>query len=200
MNNEITNNLMVDVKKLNVTFGKKQVIYDCTFSVKRGEIIGFFGISGAGKTTIIRVMTCQIDKKHWEGNVNVTGLTPAKKKNHAKILSNIGYVPQLEEANLYYNVSPMVNVEIFAATYGMKKKESQKIAENLFSILDIPLDTIKKPLKHMSGGEKKRVSMALGLIHQPKVLFLDEPTTGDDASIEASTELMLASDTQFSVI
>ena len=188
---------MVDVKDLNVFFGTKHIVHNVCFSVNKGEIIGMFGISGAGKTTIIRVLTCQIRKKNWTGDVYVTDLTPAKTKNHSKILGNIGYVPQLEELNLYYDLSPMVNVEIFASTYGMKKNEAKNVAENLFSILDVPLDTWTAPLKKMSGGEKKRVSMALGMIHNPKILFLDEPTTGDDVSMETSTELMPASATPF---
>ena len=174
--------IMVDVENLNVYFGDNQVIYDVSFQVKSGEIIGMFGISGAGKTTIVRVLTCQINKKHWKGNVKVTNLSPARKKSHAKILSNIGYVPQLEELNLYYELSAMANIETFASTYGIGKKKAKKIATDLFSILDIPEDTWKKPLKKMSGGEKKRVSVAIGLIHQPSILFLDEPTTGVDAA------------------
>ena len=168
---------MVEVENLNVFFGDKQVVYDVSFQVKAGEIIGMFGISGAGKTTIVRVLTCQISKKNWKGSVKVTNLNPAQKKNHSKILSNIGYVPQLEELNLYYDLTPMANVQTFASTYGMEKKAAKKVAEDLFSIMDIPEDTWKKPLKKMSGGEKKRVSVAIGLIHQPSVLFLDEPTT-----------------------
>jgi len=179
---ENSNNTMVFVENLNVIFGNKCIVQDISFSVEEGEIIGMFGISGAGKTTIIRVLTCQIEKKHWDGKVLVTGLNPSKKGNHSKILSNIGYVPQLELLNLYFELNPMVNVEIFTSTYGMDKKEAKITAERLFNILDIPQETWKKRVKKMSGGEKKRLSMAIGLIHKPKVLFLDEPTTGVDAS------------------
>jgi ABC-2 type transport system ATP-binding protein len=173
---------MIDVSNLNVIFGSNHIVHDVSFRVNQGEIIGLFGISGAGKTTIVRVLTCQIDKKHWNGHVEVTGLSPANKKDHAKILSNIGYVPQLEELNLYYELSPLANVEVFTSTYGMNKQKANEIAKKLFSILDIPEDTWRKRTKYMSGGEKKRLSMAIGLIHNPNVLFLDEPTTGVDAS------------------
>jgi ABC-2 type transport system ATP-binding protein len=173
---------MVDVNDLNVTFDKNQIIYDVSFQVERGEIIGLFGISGAGKTTIIRVLTCQIEKKNWNGKVLVTNLSPENKRNHPQILQNIGYVPQLELLNLYYDLSPIANVEVFTSTYGLNKKEAVKIAHELFEILDIPVDTWHKRVKHMSGGEKKRLSMAIGLIHKPSILFLDEPTTGVDAS------------------
>ena len=174
--------VVVKVENLEVSFGEKKIIHNVSFNVKRGEIIGFFGISGAGKTTIIRVLTCQISQQNWTGNVHVTNLNPGSKKNHSKILSNIGYVPQLEELNLYYDITPLKNVEVFASCYAMKKKEAISIAKELFSILDIPEDTWNKPLKKMSGGEKKRVSMAIGLIHKPDILFLDEPTTGVDAA------------------
>ena len=173
---------MVDVNNLNVKFGEKHVVHDVSFTVNKGEIIGLFGITGAGKTTIVRVLTCQIEKKHWTGNVMVTGLSPEKKSNHSKILSNIGYVPQLELLNLYFELNPMVNVEVFTSTYGMNKNKAKETAEKLFKILDIPRDTWKKRVEKMSGGEKKRLSMAIGLIHNPDVLFLDEPTTGVDAS------------------
>jgi len=169
--------VMVLVENLNVTFGENQVVNDVSFNVKQGEIIGMFGISGAGKTTIIRVLTCQIEKKNWSGNVLVTGLNPSKKKNHSKILSNIGYVPQLELLNLYFELNPMANVEVFTSTYGLDKRKAKETAEKLFKILDIPEDTWKKRVSRMSGGEKKRLSMAIGLIHNPDVLFLDEPTT-----------------------
>jgi len=171
------NDVTVSVKNLDVYFGDSQIIHSVSFKVKKKELIGLFGISGAGKTTIIRVLTCQIKKNNWSGDVMVTGLNPGKKVNHAEILSNIGYVPQLELLNLYYELSPLVNVEIFASNYGMTKEEARKRARDLFSILDIPEDTWKNPLKSLSGGEKKRVSMAIGLIHNPGVLFLDEPTT-----------------------
>lgn len=172
-----SNDLMVEVKNLNVIFDKSHIVHNVSFEVKKGEIIGLFGISGAGKTTIIRVLTCQIEKKNWNGEVKVTELSPKIKKNHPKILRNIGYVPQLELLNLYYELSPMANVEVFSSTYGLDNKEAKKIAKELFEILDIPEDTWNKRVKHMSGGEKKRLSMAIGLIHKPSVLFLDEPTT-----------------------
>jgi len=179
---EETAEIMVDVKDLNVIFDENHIIHDVSFKVKKGEIIGLFGISGAGKTTIIRVLTCQIEKRNWSGNVLITDLSPEKKRNHPLILHNIGYVPQLELLNLYYELSPLANVEIFSSTYGLDTKMAKKIAQELFEILDIPSDTWKKRVKHMSGGEKKRLSMAIGLIHKPSILFLDEPTTGVDAS------------------
>ncbi|MFX0101755.1 MAG: ABC transporter ATP-binding protein [Candidatus Hodarchaeota archaeon] len=172
----------ITVDKLNVKFGTKHVIKNVSFKIYEGEINGFLGISGAGKTTIIRVLTCQIPKKNWTGSVKIDGLTPGKGRNRAKIMQKIGYVPQLEELNLYHDLSPIENVKIFASTYGIPNKEAVEIAKKYFKILDVPEDTWKQKVKKMSGGEKKRVSIALGLIHEPTILFLDEPTTGVDAS------------------
>jgi ABC-2 type transport system ATP-binding protein len=172
----------VVVDHLDVSFGKKRVITDVSFKIYKGEINGFLGISGAGKTTIIKVLTCQIPAKQWTGTVRVDGLDPASLKNTAAIKSRIGYVPQLEELNLYYELSPIDNVKIFAAAYGIPDARATELAEKYFTILDIPKDTWHHKVETMSGGEKKRVSIALGLIHDPGLLFLDEPTTGVDAS------------------
>ncbi len=172
----------IRVSNLTIQFGKKKIVDNVSFEIRRGEINGFLGISGAGKTTIIRVLTCQINKKNWKGTVLINGLSPAMAGNKSKILSTIGYVPQLEEANIYYDLTPMQNVEIFASTFGISASAAKARAEELFKILDIPKDTWKNAATFMSGGEKKRLSVALGMINNPEILFLDEPTTGVDAS------------------
>ncbi|MBD3353714.1 MAG: ATP-binding cassette domain-containing protein [Candidatus Lokiarchaeota archaeon] len=184
-NSELSSSeIKISVKHLNVGFplGEKQIIKDVSFDVKKGEINGFLGISGAGKTTIIRVLTCQIPKKNWEGEVTVAKISPEKKSNHRELLSKIGYVPQLENLNLYYDLTPMVNVEIFASNYGIDKDIAVKKAQDLLSILDVPEDTWYNKTRSLSGGEKKRLSFAIGMINDPDILFLDEPTTGVDAA------------------
>ena len=80
MISEDPRDIMVEVENLNVQFGKKQIVHDVSFNVNKGEIIGMFGISGAGNTTIIRVLRCQIEQKHWIRKVNVTGLSLHKKR------------------------------------------------------------------------------------------------------------------------
>lgn len=136
------------------------------------------GISGAGKTTIIRVLTCQI--QNYQGDVNCFGYAPNKSPN--QIVDRIGYVPQLELLNLYYEFSALKNVEIFASMYRIPKAEARARTERYFEMLEIPNDVWHSKVKYLSGGEKKRVSIAIGLINEPEILFLDEPTTGVDAS------------------
>ncbi|NVM28831.1 MAG: ABC transporter ATP-binding protein [Candidatus Helarchaeota archaeon] len=169
---------LINVNSLNVYFDDFHVIQNVTFHCNKGEILGMMGISGAGKTTIIRVLTCQI--LNYKGFVKCFGFEP--RKSPAKIVARMGYVPQLELLNLYYEFSAMKNVQIFASMYGLSKSEATKRAHRYFEMLEIPKDVWKSKAKFLSGGEKKRVSIAIGLINEPEILFLDEPTTGVDAS------------------
>ena len=168
----------IEVENLNLYFGKKHVLKDVSFYCEKGEILGLMGISGAGKTTIVRVLVAQIP--HFTGKVICAGIDV--KKHGKKVLEKIGYVPQLESLNLYYKFTALQNVRIFGSMFGLNKKEAIEQGKRLFKVLEIPEDTWKSKVKNMSGGEKKRVSIALGLINNPEVLFLDEPTTGVDAS------------------
>jgi len=169
---------IIEVSNLNLSFGKKHVLKDISFYCYEGEILGLMGISGAGKTTIVRVLVAQLP--NFTGKVICAGMDV--KKSGIKILQKIGYVPQLESLNLYYNFTALQNVRIFGSMFGLSKKEAIEQGKRIFQVLEIPEDTWKSKVKDMSGGEKKRVSIALGLINNPEVLFLDEPTTGVDAS------------------
>jgi ABC-2 type transport system ATP-binding protein len=161
-----------------VYFGDNHIIQDVNLFCEKGEILGMMGISGAGKTTIIRVLTCQI--LDYQGFVKCFGYEP--RKNPYQIISKIGYVPQLELLNLYYEFSAIKNVTIFASMYGISKNKAKERTHRYFEMLEIPKDVWHSQVKYLSGGEKKRVSIAIGLINEPEVLFLDEPTTGVDAS------------------
>ncbi|MBD3228165.1 MAG: ATP-binding cassette domain-containing protein [Candidatus Lokiarchaeota archaeon] len=176
---DITNKKIIKVDNLNLSFGKKHVLKDISFYCDKGDILGLMGISGAGKTTIVRVLASQIS--HFTGKVICAGID-LKSRKSSKVLEKIGYVPQLESLNLYHKFSALKNVRIFGSMYGLGKKASIEKGKEIFDILEIPEDTWKSKVKSMSGGEKKRVSIALGLINNPEVLFLDEPTTGVDAS------------------
>lgn len=169
---------IIDVNALNIYFGEKHIVKDVSFYAKEGEILGMMGISGAGKTTVIRVLTCQI--LNYKGQVFCFGLEPRKAAR--KIISRIGYVPQLELVNLYHEFPALKNVEIFASMYGIPKDEARKRAERFFEMLELPKDIWNSQVKFLSGGEQKRVSIAIGLINEPEILFLDEPTTGVDAT------------------
>ncbi|MHA1377296.1 MAG: ABC transporter ATP-binding protein [Candidatus Helarchaeota archaeon] len=177
---ERISNDVIDVEHLTVKFGKKIAVDDVTFNLKKGEIIGIFGRSGAGKSTILRCLTSQL--KPTEGTIHINGINAIKKPRH--LISSIGYIPQLESESLYENLSPILNAFYFGRMHGLDDDELIKRAKQIFNILGIDEELINKKVKFLSGGEKKRVSVAIGMIHNPELLILDEPTTGLDAHLK----------------
>ncbi len=99
----------------------------------------------------------------------------------------MGYVPQLEHLSLYYDFSALQNAQFFGRLFGIKPKEIEKRARNILEILGFDEDLMTKDVDKLSGGERKRVSISLGMIHNPPVLLLDEPTTGLDAHLRHET-------------
>ncbi|MHA1821007.1 MAG: ABC transporter ATP-binding protein [Promethearchaeota archaeon] len=172
------------MKDVDVSYDKKlTVLKDVSLQAKKGEILGLIGGSGAGKSTCMRVMTGQI--KPVRGFVRTVGYDVIKEKH--KLVQRIGYVPQLEYLSLYYDFSAIDNCIFFGRTYLLKPEEIKKRAIEIFKVLGFESEELmNKPVKYLSGGEKKRVSIAVGLINTPDVLFLDEPTTGLDPHLRIS--------------
>lgn len=166
----------IEVKNMRVGYGKGYVLQNINFFCKKGEILGVVGVSGAGKTTLLRVLLGMLP---FEGEVRVGG-RPVKRAEDLR--RAIGYVPQLEERNLYYQFSAIDNILTFASMYGIPRDRALEKAKHYLSLLGIPRDVWNSKTARLSGGEKKRLSIAIGLIHEPHILFLDEPTTGVDAA------------------
>ncbi|RLI63113.1 MAG: hypothetical protein DRO88_10695, partial [Promethearchaeia archaeon] len=141
-----------------------------------GNIVAIIGNSGAGKSTGVRCMTAQIKPTH--GEAFTSGINV---KESERVQASIGYVPQLEYLSLYFNFSALKNALFFGRSFGMKDKEIKLRCKELMELLGLGDDEfLNKPIKKLSGGEKKRVSIMIGLINNPEILFLDEPTTGLD--------------------
>ncbi|MHA1972082.1 MAG: ABC transporter ATP-binding protein [Candidatus Hodarchaeales archaeon] len=173
---EIQDNTII-LKDVEVRYGKgPPVLKDVSIDLKPGEILGLVGSSGAGKTTAMRVMTGQL--KPTKGEAYTSHFNVATNAHDISMI--IGFVPQLEYLSLYYEFSAVQNAQFFGRNFNLSDKVIRKRAEEILGILGFSNDMMNQPIKYLSGGEKKRASIAVGLINIPDVLFLDEPTTGLD--------------------
>lgn len=156
-----------------------EAVRGVTLTIKCGEIFGFLGPNGAGKTTTLRMLTTLLPVD--EGEAFVAGFNL---KNHSQeVRRNIGYVSQLGGADLA--ATGRENLILAGRLYGMSRVETYKRADELIHVFDLK-DLINRKVKTYSGGQRRRLEVALGIIHQPKVLFLDEPTTGLDPQNRAN--------------
>jgi len=138
-----------------------------------GERFGLFGPNGAGKTTLMNCMTGLLSFK--EGSIELLGHPITQKKKEINKL--FGFVPQ--DFSFYHELSPVENLAFFGAWSGMRKADIKKRTTELLEILDL-VDVRDKQVQKFSGGMKRKVNLAIGVIHNPPILFLDEPTVGVD--------------------
>jgi ABC-2 type transport system ATP-binding protein len=141
--------------------------------IEKGESFGLFGPNGAGKTTLMNLMTGVLNVQ--SGEISMLGHkvgTQSKKVNRL-----FGFVPQ--DFSFYRELSPLENLEFYGAWAGLDAKRTKKRSAELLNILGLE-DVKNKVVSKFSGGMKRRVNLAIGVIHNPSVLFLDEPTVGVD--------------------
>ena len=141
--------------------------------IAKGERFGLFGPNGAGKTTLISLMTGLLAAD--EGHIKLLGQKVGKHNNQVNKL--FGFVPQ--DFSFYQELSPVENLEFFGAWSGLDRKTVATRTDELLDILGLN-DVRNKQVEKFSGGMKRRVNLAIGVIHQPAILFLDEPTVGVD--------------------
>lgn len=141
--------------------------------MKKGEILALLGPNGAGKSTLIYMITGVY--KADEGNIEISGLKIPEEKFEA--LKNVGFMPQ--EYALYEDLTPIDNMIFFGRLYGMSGEELGVRIPELLSLLEIEAKA-DVPVHKLSGGQKRRASLATALIHDPDILILDEPTVGVD--------------------
>lgn len=163
--------MLVEVKDVVKAFKKQQVLNHINLSIYEKEIFGLIGPSGSGKTTLIRLIMGAISAD--QGSVHVGG----NQVPSLSALDAIGYMPQNDA--LYDDISGMDNLMFFGGMYHMSKKELRSKAEEVLKLVELENDSTKKVLNY-SGGMKKRLSLAVALLHSPKILILDEPTVGID--------------------
>jgi ABC-2 type transport system ATP-binding protein len=171
----VVNPLAVEIKDLGFRYpgSDEALLSHLSLSIDKGESFGLFGPNGAGKTTLMNLMTGVLNAS--EGSLSILGHkvgTQSKKVNRL-----FGFVPQ--DFSFYRELSPVENMEFYGAWAGLDQKRIKKRTEELLGILG--LEEVKdKEVSKFSGGMKRRVNLAIGVIHNPAVLFLDEPTVGVD--------------------
>jgi ABC-2 type transport system ATP-binding protein len=160
---------MIEAHDLHRSFGAREAVAGISFCVQRGEIFGLLGPNGAGKTTTIRMLTGQIDPS--KGSASVAGYDVVKERSLLKM--RIGVV--FEEQNLYERLSARLNLEFSCWLYGLPKSR----VDAVLTLVDLR-ERARDPVRAFSSGMKQRLMVARALLHQPQVLFLDEPTRGLD--------------------
>ncbi|MDT3428846.1 ABC-2 type transport system ATP-binding protein [Paenibacillus forsythiae] len=158
-------------------FGSKVVLEDISLEVRKAETFGLLGPSGSGKTTLVRLLT-GIEEAD-SGEVHVLGV----KVPRLSLLSQIGYMAQSDA--LYSELSAKDNLEFFASLYGLRKERRTKRIREVMEIVDLQEHLLKK-VNQYSGGMKRRLSLAIALLHEPPLLILDEPTVGIDPVLRKS--------------
>jgi len=163
----------IEVEHIVKKYGDFTAVDDVSFSVKEGEIFGLLGPNGAGKSTLIRMMTTLIPIT--SGKARIAGHDVAKEPNAARRM--IGVIPQALTSDLDLTVEE--NMNIYAKLYDVPAKERKASIEELLQLVDL-IKWRDAQTKTLSGGMRRRLEIARGLVHHPRIFFLDEPTTGLD--------------------
>jgi ABC-2 type transport system ATP-binding protein len=164
---------IVAVENLAKKFGEFEAVKGVSFTVEEGEVFGLLGPNGAGKTTVISMLTCVLPPT--SGTARIGGYDLIRETSQVKRLN--GLVPQ--DLALYPTLSARANLNFFGRIYGLRGKELQGRVDDVLRIVALT-DRADEAVEKYSGGMKRRVNIAAGLLHQPRLLFLDEPTVGVD--------------------
>lgn len=164
---------MIRVQNLVKKFGEFTAVNNISFEVNQGEIFAFLGPNGAGKTTTIKMLTTLL--KPTSGSVELDGLDPQKQQNEARRRFGIVF----QDPSLEWEMTAYENMEIHGVLYHVPRKVRIERTEQLLKLFEL-WERRNDPVKRFSGGMKRRLEIARGFLHTPKILFLDEPTLGLD--------------------
>lgn len=164
---------IIEIHHLNKTFGEVKAVQDLSFQVKEGELFAFLGVNGAGKSTTINIICGQLQKD--SGSVQICGTNVDRDADSVK--RNLGVV--FQNSVLDKNLTVRDNLVSRAALYGITGKALEQRLTELDRLLQFR-DLMKRPVGKLSGGQRRRIDIVRALLHSPKILILDEPTTGLD--------------------
>ena len=163
----------VTVDHLSKSYGDVQAVKDISFQVKKGSLFAFLGVNGAGKSTTINII-CSILKKD-AGKIFVNGHD--LDEDYIAIKKDIGIV--FQTSVLDRDLTVKENLDVRSSFYGLSRAERRRNVDEIVQLLSLePL--LKRPIKNLSGGQQRRVDIARAMVHRPRLLILDEPTTGLD--------------------
>ena len=165
---------IIYAKGLFKRFGQRTALNGLDFAVTQGQLYGLAGPNGAGKTTLIRTL-CGLLRPD-EGEVDLLGW----RMPSARVLSQLGYMPQ--DYAVYDDLSVMQNLEFFGELYDLRRKQVQERANELLELVELS-DRKTQRVATLSSGMRRRVSLAISLLHKPRLAFLDEPTAGVDPKL-----------------
>jgi ABC-2 type transport system ATP-binding protein len=163
----------IEVQDIRKRFGDFTAVDGVSFNVQQGEVFGLLGPNGAGKSTLIRMLTTLLPPT--SGVARVAGFDVAKDADGVR--RSIGVIPQAMTSDTELSVEE--NLIIFSKLYGVPRAKRKVLIEELLTAVDL-LEWRDKQVMYLSGGMRRRVEIARGLVHEPKIFFLDEPTTGLD--------------------
>jgi ABC-2 type transport system ATP-binding protein len=164
---------MIRVRNLVKSFGSFIAVNDVSFDVEQGEIFAFLGPNGAGKTTTIKMLTTLLQPS--SGSIELDGLNPATHQNQVR--QSFGIV--FQDPSLDGELTAWENMEIHGVLYHVPRKVARARSEELLKLFEL-WERRDEQVKKFSGGMKRRLEIARGFLHTPKILFLDEPTLGLD--------------------
>ena len=164
---------IIETKNLTKKYGEFSAVDNVSFQVKKGEIFAFLGPNGAGKTTTIKMLTTLTHPT--SGQIMINGFDPVKHPDEARVSFGIVF----QDPSLDDDLTAYENLDMHGMLYKVLKKQRAERIEQLLNFVEL-WDRRKDLVKHFSGGMKRRLEIARGFLHHPKVLFLDEPTIGLD--------------------
>lgn len=170
---------IIEVERLEKSYGHVKAVRDISFSVEQGEMFSFLGVNGAGKSTTVNILCTLLEKD--AGTVRIAGYDLDTQANRIRPLLGVVFQGSLLDDLL----TVRENLTVRAACYGMRGKKWQERLARLDELLDLK-DILDRPFGKLSGGQRRRADIARGLVNAPRLLFLDEPTTGLDPQTRKS--------------